>query len=546
VAHNGPMRCVAFIVLALLPLTGGGTARGAELATRETPVGRLALPVVPDSTVVSPDSSRLVLAAKSGDATLEEKGVIINPKPTDPRNDSARPQLNEICLYIDDKQTIPFDSTTVPVFSPDSKRLGYAGRHGKTWQLVLDGKTLMPDADDVPAVPIAFSPDSAHVAWVVQKGEQYRVTVDESKWPPLEAAAVGAPQFSPDSRHVALAARIRTGWTMFVDGAPLPAPTRPATTSAPSGRAATQAASVVQLARFGQFAWRPDSGGLAYHAAFPNATWQFFAQSLDGTIGFTSKTFDGILNASPVFAPDGRQMAFGGSTRNKWSMVTDPALPTVATAPAAAGGGAAALATFDQILPESVAFYRPPGAAESRYTLLYLAQQNKKWRLYVDHRPQADTFDSIILGSFVVAPDRQHYAFAGVRDGKTTVIRDGGTLGTHNECAASSFAFSPDSQHLAYAARSVGWSVCVDGTPGKSFNMMTNSPVAFSPDSTRVAYLALTAQKTWHVIAGKDGELESKPYDAFLKGARLHWRADGTIVTIAIQKKVALRVEATP
>jgi hypothetical protein len=537
------MRRALFILTALCPLA---PIWAADLPTRETPVGRLALPVVPDSLVVSPDSSRLILAAKSGDATLEEKGVFINPKPTDPRNDSARPLLNQICLYIDDKQTIPFDSTSLPVFSPDSKRTAYAGRHDKTWQLVLDGKTLTADADDVPSAPIVFSPDSAHVAWAVKKGEQYLITVDNQRWPPLEAAAIGAPAFSPDSAHVALAARIRTGWTVFVDGAPLPVPAAPAPATGRAGtvtRAASPAIPAVVLARFGQFAWRPDSGGLAYYAAFGGFSWQFFGQALDGAFTYSSPAYDSILKGSPVFSPDGRQMAFATSARNKWTMIATPE-PTPA---ATASSKPALLVPFDQILPESIAYCRPDDAADPNFRLLYLAQQNKKWRLYIDDRAQPDSFDAIVLGSFVVSPDRRHYAFAGTRDGQTIVFRDGRTLATHNECAASSFAFSPDSQHLAYAARnSMNWSPCVDGSPGHPFEMMTNNPIAFSPDSSRIAYMAQTAPNTWRVVVGIEGELQSKPFEAFLKGARIHWRADGSLVTIAIQKKVAVRVEAKP
>jgi hypothetical protein len=320
------------------------------------------------------------------------------------------------------------------------------------------------------------------------------------------------------------------------------------TRAAATGRAPTAAprttpppASAVQLARFGQFAWRPDSGGLAYYAAFPNRSWQFFNQSLHGTFLYTSEPADSILKGSPVFSPDGRQMAFGTSTRNTWTMTSDP------PAAAAPDTSPAVPVPLDQILAESVAFFRPGGAADSRYTLLYLAQQYKKWWLFVDGRPQPDSFDAIVLESFVVSPDRKHFAFAGTRDGHTSVIRDGREIATHGECAASSFAFSPDSQHLAYAAKNgVNWFPCVDGSPGRSFDMMTNNPIAFSPDSSRIAYMAMTAPKTWRVIVGQDGSLESKPFDAFLKGAHVDWRPDGSIVTIAIEKKVAVRVEAKP
>ena len=552
------MRFRMFILLILSPIA---PALAADLPTTDTPVGRLALPVIADSVVVSPDSSRLAFTAKAGDPTLEEKGVFINPKVTNPLNDNARPALNPICLYIDDKSTISFDTMTLPVFSPNSKRLGFAGLHDKTWQLVLDNKTLTQDADDVPGIPIVFSPDSAHAAWVILKGQQYLLTVDDRHWPPIAASAMGLLTFSPDSRHVAAVVNIRGAWTLYVDGAPLPLPPAPgspvlpatARSASPPSRGPVPTAPAPRFVRFGQFSWRPDSSGLAYYAGFTSAAWQLFSQSLAGTITFASKPCDGIMKNAPVFSPDARQLAFGVSTRNKWTFVTDPAptpaatthtatapAPTTATAPAPSG-------PFDQILMESVSYYQPAGVPNQPFTLLYVAQQNKKWRLYVNDRPTDDAFDAIISGSFVLSPDLHHYAFAGIRDGQTFVIKDGATLARHNECGASTFAFSPDSQHLAYAAGSgAAWFVCVDGTPGAPFTGLGASPIAFSPDSSRVAFVALTAQKTWRLIIGKDAGLQSKPYDAFLKGSHVTWRPDGTVVTIAIQKKVATRIEARP
>src|SRR5205823_9635052 len=98
--------------LLLLLLALPASVRAADLPTTDTPVARLALPVAPDSLVVSPDSSRVVFAAKAGETTPEDKGIFLNPRGTDPRNDSARPVLNAIRLYIDDKPTIPSNLMT--------------------------------------------------------------------------------------------------------------------------------------------------------------------------------------------------------------------------------------------------------------------------------------------------------------------------------------------------------------------------------------------------------------------------------------------------
>ncbi len=520
----------------LTALFAAGPAWGAELPTTEKPVGRLALPVIPESLVVSPDSSRVAFAAKAGDPTLAEKGVFINPTLTDPTDDSARAVVNPICLYIDDKPTIPFDGMSRAIFSPYSKRLGFAGRTGKTWRLVLDGKTVAQDADDAPANPIVFSPDSAHVAWVVQKDSQFLVAVDGRQWPPIEAGAMGTMAFSPDSRHLAAVVHVRAAWMIYLDGLAL---AEPAGQNLP---AATRPGGMPRLERFGQWTWRPDSKGLGFYAAFAGSTWQVFSQKLDGTVEFASVPCDGVMKDSPVFSPDGKALAFGVTSKGKWAVAQNSSGSATVPTTAAASPPMA----FDQLLAESLTYY-VPATPESQPALLYLAQQNKKWRLYVNDKPTDDLFDAISLGSFILSPDKHHFAFAGIENGQTVVIRDGAVLARHEEVGGATLAFSPDSQHLAYAARNGGsWCACVDGIGGTAFTVLAGIPPAFSPDSSRIAFAALDGQKTWRLVVGKDGDLRSKAYDAFLKGTHITWRPDGTVVTVAIQKKVAMRVEAKP
>ena len=143
-------------------------------------------------------------------------------------------------------------------------------------------------------------------------------------------------------------------------------------------------------------------------------------------------------------------------------------------------------------------------------------------------------------GSFVLSPDKHHFAFAGTRDGQTFIIKDGTTLASHNESGSSTFAFSPDSQHLAYAARNgPNWFACVDGARHHTFNVL-GAPHRFLPGLFPCGLRRVHDAKTWCLIIGKDADLQSKPYDAFLKGSHVTWRSDGTVVTIAIQKKVAM------
>ncbi|HEY4330401.1 MAG TPA: hypothetical protein VGN88_11750 [Phycisphaerae bacterium] len=517
-----------------------GMILGKDLPTVDTPVGRLALPVVPNSLVVSPDSSRLVFASKAGEVTLEDKGVFINPKETDPRDDSARAVLNSIRFFIDDKPTISFDTMTTPIFSPDSRRLGYAGQREKKWQVVVDNRTLAQDVEDVPSTPIVFSPDSRHVAWVIARDGKYWVTVDETHWPGLEVGNLGAMAFSPDGSHLAAVGRAKGAWMIFVDGKLLAVPPGPVPTGVRGGGAATVAA---HLDRFGQYVWKPDSSGVVFDAAFTNGPWQVFSEGVDGSFGFVSKPLEGLVKRGAAISPDGKHVAFGVLARNTWTVVTDGAAPATASAITQPAGAD----RFDQIIAESLCFYQPGLEKDAPATLLYLAQKSKKWQLYVNGHAVGESLDAILNGSFLLSPDRHHYTYAGIQGGRTVVVKDGVVVGRHDEGAAMTFAFSPDSQHVGYCAKDgANWYACVDGVGGMPFLAVTAAQVAFSPDSKRLAFAAMTPDRAWRVIIGKDRDMESKPYDGFLKDSHVTWRNDGTVVTIAILKKVATRVEGKP
>jgi hypothetical protein len=502
-------------------------ASAADLAVAETPVGRLSLPVLPDSLIISPDSSRLAFATNAGTITLTDKGVFQNTNGVAIQGPKADPSLPKniralVKLSIDDKSTAGFEVLTQTLFSPDSKRLGFAGQKEGKWHIVVDNRTVVQDAEAVPPAPLAFSPDSARAAWAAQVDGHWQVAVDRAAWPPLDAAALGPLLFSPDGKHVAVPAETRNGWVVYVDGKPLPSPLPPAAAGTPATRPRAG------LSRFGRLSWRPDSAAVAYYAAFPGNRWQLFVLTLDGAVSYASPPQDAILNGSPVFSPAAPHLAFATTSRGKWTVLSNTATSPV----------------YDELLGESLTYLEP---ADGPPALLYLARLNKQWQLYADHAPLGEPFDAVTPGSFTRSPDRRHYAFAATRGGKPVIIRDGAALAAHLG-GAGTFAFSPDSRRLAYAAKvQNGWAVAIDGTLGAAtFAAVAAAPIAFSPDAATVAFVAAAPDKTWRLIVGADGGLRTKPYDAFLKGTHVAWRPDGSLVTIAIQKKVATRIEAFP
>jgi hypothetical protein len=287
------------------------------------------------------------------------------------------------------------------------------------------------------------------------------------------------------------------------------------------------------MGHFGEFKWRPDSSGLGFHGGIQGGRWQVFSQALNGTLSYASPPVETLAKGSPVFTSDASRLAFASGSRNKWTVATDR------------GDTPAAAQSFDSVRAESVTWLETRGMPR----LLYLAQRNKKWQAYVDHQPvgaAADALDAVTEGSFQRSPDLQHYAFAGIRAGKAVVIKDGMLVGTHDELGAGTFAFSPDSQHLGYAARKgAQWCAWIDGQAGAAgFAGIAAQPLAFSPDSQRVAFTAVGADKLWRLVVGKDGEFQSRGYEALVKGSQPVWRDDASVTTIAIQKRVALRVEA--
>jgi hypothetical protein len=107
------------------------------------------------------------------------------------------------------------DLISGPYFSPDSKRVRYAGRRGGKWMAVVDGREEV--AFDEVAGNWTFSPDSKRLAFAGRRGDRCLVVVDGAEGKAWDAI-VNGPVFSPDSKHVAYAAKRGGEEVAVVDG----------------------------------------------------------------------------------------------------------------------------------------------------------------------------------------------------------------------------------------------------------------------------------------------------------------------------------------
>ncbi len=467
-----------------------------DLVTTTTLIGRLAVGMADSSGVISPDSAHLAFPGRTSVPSAE----------------GASGQTDALRLYIDGKPTPASEQISPAVFSPDSRHVAYAYKGHDHWQLVLDDHVIVNDADGVPATPILFSPDSKHTATVIQKAFKWYVAVDNKPWPVLEVGSVELPSFSPDGKHFAVLARTKNAAVFFEDGAQVAMP-----------KGETKALERV----FPSYIWKPNSSGIGFYGAFFGKHWQVFAT---GDAAFESAEFDAIARGSPAFSGDGSRVAFGGQLHAKWMIYTN--------------ADQSAEPPFDAIPTSPALFLAPEISGADR--LLYLAARNEAWQLYIDHQPVGDAFDRLVPGTFVVSPDRRHFAFAVVRGAGIVVIRDGRDAGMVEGVKGGTFGFSPDSGHLGFAGKFRGrWRVYVDSVPGQAdFADITGVPISFSPNSQQVAFSAELNPGAARLYVGAGADFQSNFFDSFLPGCAVSWRGNAGLVVIGVNKHVAYRLEA--
>jgi Tol biopolymer transport system component len=161
---------------------------------------------------------RLVLDGnESSEKYLRIAGITFSPNSQRLAFIAVREDHGRLVCVDGKKRPQVFDGIGRPgiIWSPDSRRVAYAGKIGRVCSVFLNGKKG-PVFDDVYGV--TFSPDGRRWAYMARKGQQWFVMIDGKKTRAYEGAGIDGPKFSPDSRHIAYTAKDGNDWIVCEDG----------------------------------------------------------------------------------------------------------------------------------------------------------------------------------------------------------------------------------------------------------------------------------------------------------------------------------------
>jgi WD40 repeat protein len=126
---------------------------------------------------------------------------------------------------VDGTLEVPYAELGRPVFSPDSSHEAHRAKREGKWLVVVDGRPGMPyDEIAKEAVSdrgwlreeVSFSSGGARIVYRAKSGGKWFAVVGGRAGPAYDEMA--PPALSPDSQHVAYAARRKDTWVLIVDG----------------------------------------------------------------------------------------------------------------------------------------------------------------------------------------------------------------------------------------------------------------------------------------------------------------------------------------
>lgn len=383
------------------------------------------------------------------------------------------------------------------VFSPDGTRYAYCGRSGNQMVVMVDGKELMrssdsfqgkfsctldftsnskhvyytsqyqppnrgnifmrvvvdgkPGPDGTAELPVAFSPDGDHYAYVITEVDSanraHPVLIVDGKPAGYQG---GAPQWSGDSKHLFTVIRTNvpgrgTVEDLLLDGKPVMRATSIKPFPGPLGVSVVSIATVVT----------PDNKATAFLVV--------------GSKKVPGSDVDAIAGAidEVVFSPDGKHFAAQYHLRNTRWVITD-------------GKKGLEYSEVDHL-----------GFTADSSKVVYQSGANNK-HFIVEGEEESDGFNALFPP--VIAPAGGHVG-ALLNDMTTNqhfLIMDGKSQRT--TYSGTDLAFSPDGAHYAFW-KNVGISLqlVLDGVPQPASNLGQNIAKAFvfSPDSKHLGHFGV-------------------------------------------------------
>lgn len=354
----------------------------------------------------------------------------------------------------------------IPVFSPDSRRFGYAFRVGTNEEgregVSVDGKTgpLFDDVSD----PI-FSRDSSRHAYEAVEKEKKIVVVDHR---PLGMEFDGAdhPVFSPRGDRVAY-----RGW---FDLPNIKGENEDEDEDRPHQRYYI-VLDGVRGEEYDFVGWpifSPDGQKMAFEAQRGKEMFMIVGDA-------RGESFDYV--GSPAFSPDGRRLAYAASSGERFILIID---------------GRRTGPDFESMKDP---FFSPDSKrvaciairkAENRYK--NLPPLGGKECLVVDGVPGEDCD---MVHDPVFSANSRHFGYTMSQDDKWFVVVDGTKFG-HEFSYSDGPAFSPDGRRFAFVAEKGGEGFIVCGDQRSESFDVVRSPV-FSPDGKKIAFGAKKGNELW-------------------------------------------------
>lgn len=328
---------------------------------------------------------------------------------------------------------VPKGSAIATTLSADGRHRLELMRGAGVQYVVFDGRpdTVFARIEEGTIVTAA----GGRYAYIAYLGEQPVMMIDGAHQPGFQV--MGAPEFSPDGKHVAYVAQTRDSIFVVRDGVP-----------GPGISAATTRGLVLS----------PDTRRTALVAVTGSRPHVV----VDGVAGPET---EGIADGSLAFSPGSQRCLYVVQSGTQWALVIDGR-----RGPLVSG-----------IAPGTIAF-----SADDRH-VAYVAQREGKSCVVLDDQP-GPAFDEIAQGPPTFSPDGKRLMYLARRGSAQYVVVDGRTGAAFDEIPPASLRFSPDSRRFAHAGRQgEKWRVVVDGKAGAAVeNLATGSP-RFGPDG-RVAW----------------------------------------------------------